>query len=85
MLSGRAVLAACRVIAVACFAAAVLTPAPFLTGVELSLLGLLIVIVIAAAWRRRITAPHPTSPSPAVRRLLSRARTRRADPERHQS
>jgi hypothetical protein len=85
MLSARAVFAACRAIAVACFIAAVLTPAPFLTGVELSLLGLLIAIVIAAAWRRRITAPHPTSPSPAFRRLLSRGRPWRADSERHQS
>jgi hypothetical protein len=83
MLSARAVLAACRVIAVACFAAAVLTPAPFLTGVELSLLGLLAVIVITAAWRRHITAPRPTSS--AFPRLRARARRRCADPERHQS
>jgi hypothetical protein len=85
MLSARAVLAACRAIAVACFAAAVLTPAPFLLPVEFSLLGLLTVIAGAAAWRRCIPAPHPTSPSPAVRRLLSRARPGRADSERHQS
>jgi hypothetical protein len=83
MLSARAVLAACQAIAGACYAAAVLTPAPFLLPVELSLIGLLIVIAAAAAWRRRIPAPRPTSPSPAVRRLLSRARPGRADSERH--
>ena len=41
MLSARAVLAACRAVAVACFVAALLTPARFLAVVELSLLGLL--------------------------------------------
>ena len=83
MLSARAVLAACRAVTVACFVAALLTPARFLAAVEFSLLGLLTVIV-TAAWRlRHVTAPRPTSPSPAVRRLLSRARLGRADSEMH--
>jgi uncharacterized membrane protein YfcA len=79
----RAVLAACRAIAVAGYAAALLIPARFLAVVELSLLGLLVAIVTAAAWRRRhITAPRSTSP--ASRRRRAFARSRRDDPERHQ-
>ena len=83
MLSARAVLAACRAVTVACFVAALLTPARFLAAVEFSLLGLLTVIV-TAAWRlRHVTAPRPTFP--AFRRLRACTRVRRADPERHQS
>ena len=84
MLSARAVLAVCRAVAVACFVAALLTPARFLAVVEFSLLAGFLVGVAAAAWRlRHVTAPRPTFP--AFRRLRACARARRADPERHQS
>jgi Flp pilus assembly protein TadB len=82
--SARAVLTACGVIFVACYAAALLTPAPFLALVEFSLLALVLAVLVAAAvWRRRLTALMSTFPSPAPRRLLSRARPRRANSERH--
>ena len=58
MLSARAVLAACRAVAVACFVAALLTPARFLAAVEFSLLGLL---TRRSSPRRGAcdTSPHP--------------------------
>lgn len=81
-MAGRAVLAACRAIAVACLAAALLTPSRFLALAESSLLALLAVIVIAAWWRRCC----PAGVVGAFPRALFRARARRpADPGRHHS
>jgi hypothetical protein len=84
--SGRLVLTVCRVIAIACYAVALFTPLRFLAVTEFSLFGLLSVVIAVATWRRRrVSAARLTSPSPAFRRFLSRARSRCGDPERHQS
>jgi len=53
-MTDRQVLATCRVIAAAFCAAAVITnPARLLAVVELPLVGLLVIVSVAAAWRRR--------------------------------
>jgi hypothetical protein len=60
-MTGRAVLAACRVIAAACYAAALFTPPGFLAAPEFPLLGLFAVVLITAAVRhRRGRRPAPS-------------------------